>query len=212
MKIFFTVLILFIYGSLFCQKIVGKLVLHERNGEPVKEATVFFLTSKDSIIGKTISNNRGIFEIFIDTIKYRIIKIHQPLFGVALIYDKKYDKEYENKIVSNDTLIFRLAFDYAITKRGEAIYYKDINQYLSEKNAKCLDLKNQNLESIPKLKALKKHGVLGLFLEDNRLTNIPNKLFKIKRLNYVDLSGNKLNKKSIDLIEKWKKKGIMIIY
>ena len=169
---------------------------------------MFFLTSKDSIIGKTISNNRGIFEIFIDTIKYRIIKIHQPLFGLALIYDKK----YENKIFSNDTLIFRLAFDYAITKRGEAIYYKDINQYLSEKNAKCLDLKNQNLESIPKLKALKKHGVLGLFLEDNRLTNIPNKLFKIKRLNYVDLSGNKLNKKSIDLIEKWKKKGIMIIY
>jgi hypothetical protein len=26
------------------------------------------------------------------------------------------------------------------------------------------------------------------------------------------LSGNNLDKKSIDLIEKWKKKGIMIIY
>jgi hypothetical protein len=198
----------FLSGYVFSQhQLIGKFVIYERSDEPVKLAIITFYDSNDSIFYNTTTDNFGVINLNIDTNKIKRIKASHPLFGTSIVYEKGYDK-----LAFRDTFLIQMAFDYSITRRGEAIYYDDINLFLSEKNSKRLDLKGQNLSVIPKLNCLKKHGVEGLFLENNNISVIPRKLLKIKGLVYLDLSENKLDGKSIKLIDKWKEKGVMIIY
>jgi hypothetical protein len=194
--------------SLFSQdRLIGKFVIHERNFDPVKLAKVAFYDKNDSVFCVATTDYLGIIKVNIDINTITKIKVSHPLFGTSLVFEKGYDK-----INFNDTILVNMAFDYPITKRGEAVYYQDIDTFLSQKKSKRLDLKSKNLCSIPRLNELKKHGVEGLFLEGNNISTVPRKVFKIKGLAYLDLSGNKLDLKSIQRIEYWQRKGIMIIY
>lgn len=210
MRFFSFIITLLISIQVFSQNTVGKIEIEERKNEPVKRAELFFKYDRDSIIYQTKTDDKGCFFINIDLKEVNIIELHHPFFGLWLVYEKKYS---EPLIIQNDTLFIELpTFNYITTYPGEAKYYTDVDEFLSEKYSKCLDLKNQQLESVPKLKKIKEHGVEALFLENNNISQVTEELFKIKNLKYVDLSGNPLNSCSLALINEWSKKGILIIY
>lgn len=210
MREFSFIITLVICFQVFSQDTVGRIEIRERPNEPVKRAELYFKNECDRIIYRTKTDDNGCFNINVNINEIFIIELNHPFFGKCLLYDKRY---FEPLIISKDTLLLKLSsFDYTTTYPGEAKYYTDIDEFLSEKHSKCLDLKGQQLESVPKLEQIKKHGVEALFLENNNISEIPNKLFKIKNLKYIDISGNPLNIKSLDLVNKWNKKGILIIF
>jgi hypothetical protein len=207
-SVIYFIFIISTFSRLFGQEAQAKLYFYEKQLEPIKLARVEFYNDAKVMVGVTTSDMVGNFLIK-DTSEIYLIKIIHPLTGLALIYEEKY-----NSLVWQDSsLIFKMnAFDYTQTKRGEAFFYENVLDFLDQKNSKVLYLSSKRLIVIPKYRQICKHGVSGLFLNNNNLTTLPHKIFKSKGLVYMDLSGNNLDKKSIDLIEKWKKKGIMIIY
>ncbi|HLS71425.1 MAG TPA: hypothetical protein VK027_07175 [Chitinophagaceae bacterium] len=210
MRFFSFILTLVICFQVFSQDILGRIEIRERPNEPVKKAELYFKNECNLIIYRTITDDNGYFNINVSINEIFIIELNHSLFGKNLLYDKRY---FEPLVISKDTLLLKLSsFDYTSTYPGEAKYYTDIDEFLSEKYSKFLDLKDQQLKSIPKLKKIKKHGVEALFLENNNISEIPKKIFKIKNLKYIDISGNPLNNKSLDLVNKWNKKGILIIF
>lgn len=210
MKLFNFIITLVVSFQVFSQDIVVKIEIRERGNEPVKRAELLFKDYNDSIIYQTKTDDKGCFVVNLDVNEVFVIELNHSFFGRYLLYDKRY---FEPLTVLKDTLLFKLSsFDYTITYPGEAKYYTDINEFLSEKHSKYLDLKNQQLESVPKLERIKKHGAEALFLENNNISEVTEELFKIKNLKYVDLSGNPLNNRSFQLIDKWRKRGILIIY
>ncbi|MFA5575612.1 MAG: hypothetical protein WC994_11280 [Brumimicrobium sp.] len=207
-------------GTSLCSQVgYGRLVYAEKDDEPIKYATVYFCTAKkkydekDSIIEVSQSGVNGVFKFNTDTALIGEIIIHHPIskpFRSIEIYNKKYGGEFKRK---DTVFLFRIhAFDYTSTSRGEAYFYTDVDSFLMQKFSTVLYLKNSSLNYIPRLKELKKHGAKAIFLQDNNISAIPKKLFKIKGLNFVDVSGNPLDEKSTRLIEKARKKGIMVIY
>jgi hypothetical protein len=203
------VFIFLISSNAFLQEsnVLSRIVFYERENMPVKNVVIIVKNHNDSVVERTLSDKNGFFQIVTNIAEIKKIETYHPLSDSVVIYKDRF-----HQTLLSDSIFKFYIFDYTSNKRDECILYDDIQTFISKKNSKYLDLNSKKITHIPCLKKLKRHGAEAIFLENNNLQTLPKKLFKVKKIKYIDLTNNPIDSKSIKFIEKSIKRGVLIIY